>query len=121
MANAFQDRQKSQEAKYKMDEELRFKAESRRNRLLGEWLADKFGLKDDARKAYAAEVVQSDLEAPGIEDVIAKVMKDVKDRGANVSEKEIRDQITRLYAVAYEQLRNEYPKPLGPDHEKVGD
>ena len=112
MANVFQDRQKSQEAKYKMDEELRFKAESRRNRLLGEWLADKFGLKDDARKAYAAEVVQSDLEAPGIEDVIAKVMKDVKARGVNVSEQEVRDQMTKLYAVAMEQLRSDYPKSL---------
>ncbi|MSO91795.1 MAG: DUF1476 domain-containing protein [Rhodospirillales bacterium] len=121
MANIFRDREKAQEAKYKLDEELRFRAESRRNRLLGEWLADKFGLTGEAKKAYAAEVVQSDLETAGIEDVISKVMNDVKARGANVAEKEVRDRLNSLYAVAFEQVRNEYPKALGPDHDKVGD
>ena len=121
MANVFRDREKSYEAKYKQDEELRFKAESRRNRLLGEWLADAFGLAGDAKKTYAMEVVHSDLEAPGVDDVIRKVMKDIKARGANLTEKDVRKEMDRLYAVALDQVRNEFPKALGPDRGKVGD
>ena len=121
MADVFRDRGKAYEAKYKQDEELRFKAESRRNRLLGEWLADAFGLTGDARKSYAMEVVQSDFDAPGVEDLIRKVMKDIKTRGAKLTEQDVRKEMDRLYGIALEQIRNDFPKALGPDRGKVGD
>lgn len=121
MSDSFKDREKGYEAKYKMDEELRFRAQARRNRLLGEWLADKFGMTSDERTAYAKEVVAADLDEPGIEDVVRKVMQDIAARGVDVSEQEVRDQIVRFEAVAIEQLAEQYPGALGPDHSKIGD
>jgi len=121
MSDVFSDRGKSFEAKYKMDEELAFKVGARRNKLLGEWLADKFGMSSDEKTAYASSVVMSDLDEPGIEDVVRKVMADIKDHGVAVSEQDVRARITEFEAVAVEQLGGDYPEALGGDHEKVGD
>jgi len=120
MSDKFRDREKGYEAKYKLDEELKFKAESRRNKLLGLWAAERMGISGDEAAAYAKEVVVSDLEEPGVEDVVRKVSKDFKERGVGISDGEIRDQLGRLYGVALEQLSKEYPEALGPDHEPVG-
>ncbi len=65
MVDAFNDREKSFEAKYKQDQELEFKISARRNKLLGEWLAGELGIKGDAVEAYAKDVVIADLEEPG--------------------------------------------------------
>ena len=105
MANSFKERGKGEEFKFEMEQEFRFKAESRRNRLLGEWLARKFGMSSDETAAYVKEVVASDLEEPGIEDVVRKVMKDIKDRGAGISEDEVRAEMERLFPVALEQVK----------------
>lgn len=121
MSDAFSDREKSFEAKYKMDEELAFKVEARRNKLLGEWLADKFGMPSDEKADYAKSVVMADLDEPGIEDVVGKVMADIGERGVDVSEQDVRAKISELDGVAAEQLRSDYPEALGDDHEKVGD
>ena len=121
MSDAFKDRGKSFEAKNKMDEELIFKVEARRNKLLGEWLADKFGMTSGEKGEYARAVVMVDLEEPGIEDVMRKVMADIAERGADVSEQDVRGKLAELEAVAVTQVRDEYPEPLGDDHEKVGD
>lgn len=108
MADSFNDREKGFEAKYQLDQQQQFKAEMRRNRLLGEWLADQhFGLTGDARDAYAKEVVVSDLDEPGIEDVMRKVMADIADKGASVSEDEIRAKINELDGVAAQQIHDE--------------
>jgi len=108
MADAFKDREKGEEFRFEMEQELRFKAESRRNRLLGEWLAHKFGLTSDDHKAYVKEVIASDLKEPGIEDVLGKVMKDIEDRGAKITEAELRAEMDRLFAVAVEQLKTDF-------------
>lgn len=121
MADIFRDHEKAYESKYKMNEELRFKAESRRNRLLGEWLARRFGMTAEEMKAYAKEVIRADFDAPGIEDLIRKVMKDIEARGATISERKLRKKIEQLSVVALDQVSKEFPKALGPDHEKVGD
>ncbi len=121
MSDVFNDRKKSFEAKYKMDEELEFKVGARRNKLLGEWLADKFGMTSDQKVDYARAVVMVDLDEPGIEDVMRKVMADIAEHGVNVSEQDVRAKISELEGVAAEQIRGEYPEPLGSDHEKVGD
>ncbi|MFQ5766246.1 MAG: DUF1476 domain-containing protein [Rhodospirillales bacterium] len=106
--NRLRDRERGEELRFEMEQELRFKAESRRNRLLGEWLAHKFGMTSDETKAYATEVVNSDLDKPGVEDLVAKVMKDIEDKGAGITEEEVRKQIDRLYTVALEQLENDF-------------
>ena len=62
---------------YKMDQETEFKVEARRNKLLGLWLAEKLGLPQSQHDSYAQEVIIADLEEPGVEDIIRKVMKDI--------------------------------------------
>lgn len=107
MADAFNDREKGYEAKFQRDEALRFKAESRRNKLLGYWLADKFGMTAAEKEAYAKEVVMADLDQPGIDDVVRKVMKDVQAKGAKITEAEVRRQIESLYVEAMAQIAKE--------------
>ena len=106
MADSFKERRKGEEFKYEMEQELQFKTESRRNRLLGVWLAGKFGMISDETEAYVKEVVASDLEEPGIEDVIRKVMKDIEDRDAAITEDELRAEMERLFPVALEQIKS---------------
>jgi hypothetical protein len=105
MSDTFKNRERGEELRFGMSQELQFKVEARRNRLLGEWLAHKFGLTTDESEAYAKAVIASDLEEPGIEDVIRKVMKDIEDRDAGISEDDVRAEMDRLFAVAAEQLQ----------------
>ena len=121
MADKFRERELSEEAKFKLDEERRFKAEARRDKLLGLWAAVKMGMGDAEAKAFAREVVISDLEEPGDRDVVGRVLREFAARGSEVSEDEVRAEMGRLYAVAVEQFAGEYPEPLGPDHGRVGD
>ena len=108
MADRFKEREKGEEFKYEMEQELQFKAESRRNRLLGEWLAEKFGLTSDEAGAYVKEVIVSDLEEQGVDDVVRKVMKDIEDRGSAITEDEVRAKLDALYSVAHEQLKSDF-------------
>ncbi len=103
----FDDREKAQEAKFARDGELRFKAEARRNKLLGLWAAEQMGLSGDQAKEYAGEVVASDFEEAGDEDVFRKVSGDLKAKGASVSEDMIRKKMSELTAVARDQVLNE--------------
>ena len=121
MEDSFEDRKNSEEAKYKLDAELRFKAEARRNKLLGLWAAERMGMSKAEAEAYAGEVIRADLAEPGIEDVVRKVATDAESRNVNLAADEIREQLERLYKVALEQIGGNYPDPLGPDHAKVGD
>ncbi len=105
MADSFKKREKAEEFRYEMEQELQFKAESRRNRLLGEWLAHKFGLSSDEAGTYVKEVIASDLLEPGIEDVVGKVMKDIEERRAGITEEEVRAEMARLFSVALEQVK----------------
>ena len=107
MADRFRDREKGEELRYEIEQELQFKAESRRNRLLGEWLAERFGMTSDETEAYAKEVIVSDLKESGIDDVVRKVMKDIEDRGSAITEDEVRAKMEALYAVALEQLKSD--------------
>ena len=105
MADSFKDRERGEEFRFEMSQELQFKAEARRNRLLGEWLAHKFGMTTDETAAYIKEVIASDLDEPGIEDVVRKVMADIEERGAGIPEDEIRSKIEALFPEALEQVK----------------
>ena len=108
MSDTFKEREKGEEFRFEMEQELQFKAEARRNRLLGEWLAHKFGLTADETEAYVKEVIASDLDEPGIEDVIRKVMADIEERGAGISDEDVRAEMARLFSVALEQVNNSF-------------
>lgn len=75
--STFDDRERAYEAKFAHDADLRFKAEARRNRLLGEWAAGLLGKTGDDARAYAMSVVNADFEEPGEEDVFRKVEADL--------------------------------------------
>jgi len=100
----FDDRQKGFERKFEHDQELRFKAIARRNKLLGLWAAEKLGLAGEAAEAYAKEVVASDFERPGDDDVVEKVMKDLTAKGIQITDHAVRKEMERLLVVAREQI-----------------
>lgn len=102
--SGFEDRKKGQEAKFAHDAELRFKAEARRNKLLGMWAAEQMGMSDEHAKQYAAEVVAADFAEAGDEDVFRKVAADIKANGASVSEDMIRKKMIELVQVARDQV-----------------
>ena len=86
----FEDREKGFERKFAHDEELKFKATARRNKLLGLWAAEKMGLAGDAAQAYAREVIKADLAEPGEEDVFRKMRADFDAQGVEQSDHQIR-------------------------------
>ncbi len=120
MEDTFRKREKGYEAKFKLEEEMRFKAESRRNKLLALWVAERLGMTSAETETYIREVILSDLEQPGVDDVVRKVVKDCEERNVPIAESELRAEIERLYAVALKQIRGEYPEPLGPHDGPVG-
>ncbi|MCB1479330.1 MAG: DUF1476 domain-containing protein, partial [Rhodobiaceae bacterium] len=84
-----------------------FKAMARRNRLLGEWAAEKLGLSGDEAAAYAKTVVMADFEEPGDEDVFRKVRADFDAKNVDQSDHQIRRTMDELLAVAVEQIQRE--------------
>lgn len=102
--NNFNDRQKAYEAKFAQDEALRFKVESRRNKLLGLWLAEQMGKSGDEADAYAKEVVISDLKEAGDEDVIAKVLADIDAAGLTLTRDDIVNKLAEYLVIAADQL-----------------
>ena len=101
----FDNREQGFESKFALDQEQEFKAVARRNRLLGEWAADKMGLAAESRADYARAVVKSDFEQPGDEDVLRKVAGDLKGSGVAVSEGDVRRKMDELLAQAREQIK----------------
>ncbi|MEM7189404.1 MAG: DUF1476 domain-containing protein [Pseudomonadota bacterium] len=105
--SSMEDRQKGFEAKFAHDEQMQFKAEARRNKLLGLWAADKMGVTGEAAEAYAKEVIAADFEEAGDEDVYRKVAGDLEAKATGVTEAEIREQMASLMAEAKSQLMDE--------------
>lgn len=103
----FSEREKAFENKFKRDEELQFKVQVRRNKLLGIWAAAEMGMDDASAEAYARDVVASDFDAPGDDDVLQKVLGDLTGKGVNTSEYLLRKEMDRLMSVAREQIMNE--------------
>ena len=99
----FDKREEGFEKKFAHDEELRFKALARRNKLLGLWAAGLLGKMGPDADAYAKEVVMADFEEAGDEDVYRKVAKDLAEKGIN--EQQIRQQMNELLAQAVAQIQ----------------
>lgn len=103
----FDDRERAAEAKYALDETLKFKLMARRNKLLGQWAADLIGLAGADAEAYAKTVVLSDLEEVGDDDVFRKVRADFDTAGVDRTDSRIREQMAELLPVAREQLEKD--------------
>ncbi|MHA6324086.1 DUF1476 domain-containing protein [Roseivivax sp. CAU 1753] len=101
----FDDRERAFENKFAHDAEMQFRAEARRNKLVGLWAAEKLGRTGDDAAAYAKEVVKADFEEAGHEDVVRKVAGDLGDKS---SPEEVRAKMAELLVVAKGQLVNEH-------------
>jgi hypothetical protein len=103
----FDKRETSFEAKYAHDQETVFKIGARRNKLLGLWMAEHLGLEGADADAYAKQVIASDFEKPGDEDVFEKIWADVQGKGLDLSEDQVRQKMKALLEVAREQITSE--------------
>lgn len=101
----FDKREDAFEKQFAHDEELKFKAEARRNKLLGLWAAEKLGKSGADADAYAKEVVAADFEEAGDADVLRKVLGDLSSKGAAVTEAEVRAKMSELLATAVAQIK----------------
>ena len=104
---SFGDREKAFEDKFKHDQELQFKVEARRNKLLGLWVAELMGRAGDAAASYAKEVIASDFEEPGDGDVVRKVMGDLEKAEIEMSEQRLRKKMEEFMAEAKQQVMTE--------------
>lgn len=103
----FDDRERGEETKFSLDQQTLFKVHARRDKLLGLWAADLMGLSGSEAEDYAKSVVISDLEEPGDEDVIRKVLGDFDAKGVAKTREDIIAQLDALMPVAVEQIQGE--------------
>jgi hypothetical protein len=101
----FDKREEGFEKKFALDEELRFKANARRNKMLGLWAAEKLGLTGPAADSYAKEVVVAAFEEAGDDAVLRKVSKDFKAKGIAQTDQQIRQTMDALMAAAVDQIK----------------
>lgn len=100
----FDKREEGFEKKFAHDEELKFKAYARRNKLLGLWAAEKLGVTGDDANAYAKDVVMADFEESGDDDVFRKIRADLDGKGVTTTDQEIRVQMNELLARAVAEI-----------------
>ena len=101
----FDKREEGFEKKFAHDEELRFRATARRNKMLGLWAAGKLGMSGVDADAYAKEVVMADLEEAGDNDVFRKIRKDFDAKGVTESDHQIRRTMDELLATAVADIK----------------
>lgn len=101
----FDKREDAFEKKFAHDEELLFKATARRNKLLGLWVAEKIGLTGDKAAEYAKTVVEADFQEAGDDDVVRKVLADLKAAGVEQSDHQVRRTMDELMAKAVDQVK----------------
>ena len=94
MSDKFTERQKGFEKKFARDEELQFKIAARKNKYLGQWVAQKLGYNSEQEKEYIQSVIKADFQEAGDEDVFRKVKQDLKDH--NISDEDIRKKMDEL-------------------------
>jgi hypothetical protein len=104
--STFDKREEGFERKFAHDEEVRFKARARRNKLLGLWAADKLGLTGAEAEAYSKDVVMVDFEEPGDDDVFRKLRRDFDAKGVVQSDHQIRRTVDELMAKAVEDVKS---------------
>lgn len=103
----FDEREKSFEKKFAMDQDLKFRSESRRNKMVAEWAGGKLGLTGAALEDYVKAVRKADLEEKGDDDVFRKIRKDMDAKNIAVTDKEIREAMFRFLETAVGQIQGE--------------
>ena len=103
----FDEREKSYEKKFALDEALKFKSEQRRNKLLAEWAAGKLGLSGPAVDDYVKAVRKADLASKGDEDVFQKIRKDFDEKRVSLPDAELRKTMVDFLAKAFQQIEAE--------------
>src|SRR5262249_12308552 len=101
----FDKRKEGFEKQFVHDEELKFKAVARRNRMLGLWAAQKLGISGTQAEAYAKEVVMADFEEPGDHDVFRKIRRDFDAKGIAQSDHQIRRTMDELMVKAVAEIK----------------
>jgi len=104
--SAFDDREKEFEARFKHDQELRFKVTARRNRLLGLWAAEKMGLAGEAAAAYAKTIVDAEFSG-GDRHVVEKVAGDLAAKGQGVTAAQVQFELDHFAETARQQVMSE--------------
>ena len=103
--NKFNEREKSFEKKFQMDQELQFKIQSRSSKYLAEFVSLKLGKTEQEKKNYIQEIIKADMEEVGQEDVFRKIKKDFQVASINVQDSEIRDQMEKALSRAREDFK----------------
>ena len=101
----FEEREKSFEKKFQMDEELQFKIAARSNKYLGEWVSSKLEKNEVETRNYIQEIIKADMEEAGQEDVFRKIKKDFQTASISVEESEIRDEMEKALSCAKEDFK----------------
>ena len=102
--NKFDEKGKSFEKKYAMDEELQFKLAARSNKYLGEWVSSELGKNEEEKKNYIEDIIRADMEEAGSEDVFRKIKKDFQTASTSIEDSEIRDQMAKALLRAKEDF-----------------
>lgn len=102
--SGFDKRREGFESKFAHDEDLRFRATARRDKLLGLWAAEKLGLSGSGADDYAKEVVKAEFEEPGDHDIFRKIRRDFDAKSIAISDHQIRREMEDLMKVAVEQV-----------------
>jgi hypothetical protein len=103
----FDDRERTEETRYKHDQELTFKARNRGNRLFGLWVAEQLGLTGEAADNYAKDVVVADFESPGDDDIFTKVQADLAPKSIQIGKHVLQKHLLEFREVALKQIRTE--------------
>ena len=103
--NKFDEKEKSFEKKFAMDEELQFKLAARSNKYLGEWVSLELGKNEEEKKNYIQDIIRADMEEAGSEDVFRKIKKDFQTASISIEDSEIRDQMAKALLRAKEDFK----------------
>ena len=103
--NKFDERKKTFEKKFQIDQELKFKVEARTNKYLGEWAGSQLGKTEEEKRKYIQEIIKADMEEAGSEDVFRKIKKDFETASISIEESEIRDQMEKALSRAKEDFK----------------
>ena len=98
--NKFDEREKTFEKKFQIDQELKFKVEARSNKYLGEWASSQLGKNNEEKQKYLEEIIKADMEEAGSEDVFRKIKKDFQKASIVLEDSEIRDQMIKALSRA---------------------
>ena len=103
--NTFDERKKSFEKKFQMDQELQFKVQARSIKYIAEFVSSKLRKSDEEKKEYIQEIIKADMEEVGQEDVFRKIKKDFKTASYSIEDSEIREQMEKALLRAKEDFK----------------